>query len=213
MVLVVALLLSILAPPGAARRYFRDLAENNRSSTVPLAAPRGALLDRNGRILVENRASFNVMLTPEHAEDSTAHRAPGPALAWARPRSANGWRGARRSGPWWSKADASLADVAAIEARRLELPEARVDVVPLRSYPLAAAAAHTLGRVGEVTDRSSSSPSSRACAPGDLVGQAGVELQYNREPDGPGRPRRVIVNSRGVEVAEAEREPPGTARA
>ena len=50
-------------------RYFKDLAENNRSRLVTLAAPRGALLDRNGRLLVENRPSFDLIMTPEHAED------------------------------------------------------------------------------------------------------------------------------------------------
>ena len=57
-------------------RYFKTLAENNRSRTVSLAAPRGALLDRGGRILVENRPSFDVVLTPEHAEslDGTVAR-------------------------------------------------------------------------------------------------------------------------------------------
>ena len=71
---------------------------------------------------------------------------------------------ARRGAPFRPvvvKADASLADVAALEARRLELPEASVEVVPLRSYPLAAAAAHALGRVGEVTDRQLQSPGVR----------------------------------------------------
>ena len=51
------------------------------------------------------------------------------------------------------KTDATLADVAALEARRVELPEVSVEVVPLRSYPLASAAAHALGRVGEITER------------------------------------------------------------
>jgi len=50
-------------------RHFRDLAENNRSRLVRLAAPRGTLLDREGRLLVGNRPSFNLVLTPEHAED------------------------------------------------------------------------------------------------------------------------------------------------
>ena len=50
-------------------RHFRDLAENNRSRLVRLAAPRGTLVDREGRLLVGNRPSFNLVLTPEHAED------------------------------------------------------------------------------------------------------------------------------------------------
>ncbi len=190
-------------------RYYRDLAENNRIRTIPLAAPRGPLLDRNGRVLVENRASFNVILQPEHLQDtdaSIARLARTLSIGEAQIRE----RLARRAPfrPVVVKADASIADVAAIEARRLELPEARVDAIPLRSYPLASAAAHALGRVGEVTDKQLQTAEFAELLPGDLVGQAGVELQHNRSLMGRDGRRRVIVNSRGVEVAESERVPP-----
>jgi penicillin-binding protein 2 len=106
------------------------------------------------------------------------------------------------------KTDASLADVAALEARRLELPEASVEVVPLRSYPLASAAAHALGRVGEITERQLQLAAYEGIAAGALVGQAGLESRYNRQLMGQDGFRRVIVNSRGLEVTEAERQAP-----
>lgn len=209
-VLCLALLLSYFWYLQVLRgRYYRELAENNRIRTIPVAAPRGPLLDRHGRILVENRPSFNVVLQPEHLQDADATvmrlaAALGVGEAQIRERLAR--RVPLR--PVVVKADASLGDVAAIEARRLELPEARVDVIPLRSYPLAAAAAHALGRVGEVTERQLQTAEFAELSPGDLVGQAGVELQHNRSLMGRDGRRRVIVNSRGVEVAEAERDPP-----
>jgi len=49
-------------------RHFQDLAESNRSRLVRLAAPRGALLDRTGKVLVENRPAFTVLLNTEHLE-------------------------------------------------------------------------------------------------------------------------------------------------
>ncbi len=190
-------------------RYYRELAENNRIRTVPLAAPRGPLLDRNGRVLVENRASFNIVLHPDQLEDEDGvvtrlSAVLGIGEAQIRERLAR--RVSFR--PVTVKTDASLSDVAAIEARRLELPEAAVEVIPLRSYPLAAAAAHALGRVGEVTERQLTNPEFAGLAPGALIGQAGVEYQYNRQLMGQDGRRRVVVNSRGVEVAEAERQSP-----
>ena len=50
-------------------RYFRELSENNRIRAIPIPAPRGPLFDRNGRILAENRSSFNVVLTTERRDD------------------------------------------------------------------------------------------------------------------------------------------------
>jgi penicillin-binding protein 2 len=106
------------------------------------------------------------------------------------------------------RSDADIGEVAALEARRLELPEVSIEVVPLRFYPLAAAAAHALGRVGEINERQLDSPTFEGLAAGALVGQAGVEAQYNRALMGRDGYRRVVVNSRGLEVTEAHREPP-----
>jgi penicillin-binding protein 2 len=190
-------------------RHFNELSENNRSRVVTLAAPRGALLDRDGHVLVGNRPSFNVVLTPEHADNLDrviARLSATLGLGEATIRE----RLARRQlyRPVVVKTDATLADVAVLEARKLELPEVSIDVVPLRSYPLAAAAAHALGRVGEITERQLEQPELRDLAPGSLVGQAGIEARYNRRLMGKDGFRRVIVNSRGLEVSEAERQPP-----
>jgi penicillin-binding protein 2 len=190
-------------------RHFRDLAENNRSRLVTLAAPRGALLDRSGHVLVGNRPSFNVVLNPEHTDDIdrlVVRLAGALGMGEATIRE----RLARRQPyrPVVVKTDATLADVAALEARRRELPEVSVEVVPLRSYPLASAAAHALGRVGEITERQLQLDEFRGLAPGSLVGQAGLESRYNKELMGRDGYRRVIVNSRGLEVAEADRQAP-----
>jgi penicillin-binding protein 2 len=192
------------------QRYYRTLAENNRIRVVPIAAPRGPLLDRRGRPLVENRPSFNVVLAPEQSQDlddtvERLARVLGVGEAAIRERLA------RRSAPFHAvvvKADVSLEEVALLEARRFELPEASVQVVPVRSYPLAAAAAHALGRVGEVTEPQLRSPEFLDLKPGSLVGQAGIESQYNRALMGQDGYRRVIVNSRGLETDEAERRRP-----
>jgi len=190
-------------------RHFRDLAENNRSRVVRLAAPRGTLLDREGRLLVGNRPSFNVVLTPEHAEDLD-HVVSGIAHTLGTGEAAIRERLAKRVTyrPVVVRADATVSEVAAIEARRLELPEVRVEVVPLRYYPLASAAAHALGRVGEITERQLESPEFEGLQAGALVGQAGVEARYNTALMGLDGYRRVIVNSRGLEVTEAQRRPP-----
>ena len=190
-------------------RHFRDQAENNRSRLVTLAAPRGALVDRKGQVLVGNRPSFNVVLVPEHALhlDRVVSRL---AAALGIGEAAIRERLARRQPyrPVVVKTDATLADVAVLEARRRELPEVSVEPVPLRSYPLASAAAHALGRVGEITERQLQLAEFKGLLPGALVGQAGIESRYNRELMGKDGFRRVIVNSRGLEVAEAAHASP-----
>ena len=191
-------------------REFRERAENNRTRLLPLAAPRGPLLDREGRLLVENQASFSVALTPEHSEDlDRSVRLLARLLRMSEGQIRE--RLARRSGPYRPvivKSGISLAEVAALEARKLELPEVDVEIVPRRAYPLASAAAHSLGRVGEVSEIQLQQPAFAHLQPGDLVGQAGLEAQYNQRLMGRDGFRKVVVNSRGVEVAEAERQEP-----
>jgi len=191
-------------------KYYRNLAENNRLRPVPIPAPRGLLFDRNGRVLVDNRPSFNVVLTTEQTDN----------LDWSIKRLSEMLQIApaaireklSQKGPQFRavvvKADATDQDVATIEARRLEQPEASVDPVPLRAYPLGQGAAHVLGRVGEITERQLESEAYSGIEPGSTVGQAGVEAEHNRLLMGQDGLRRVVVNSRGVEVAEAERQPP-----
>ena len=192
-VLVAALVVQFWNLQVIRARHFRGLAENNRSRLVTLAAPRGALLDREGQVLVGNRPSFNVVLVPELADNLdrlvarlSATLDVGEATIRERLVRRQPYR------PVVVKTDATLADVAALEARRLELPEVSVEVVPLRSYPLASAAAHALGRVGEITERQLQLAEYKDLAPGSLVGQAGIESEYNRDGDGQGRlpPRR-----------------------
>ena len=191
-------------------KYFRELAENNRIRSVPIPAPRGPIFDRNGRVLVENRSSFNVVLTAEPHTNLDAELVRVGRLIEVDEEQVR--ERIEGQGPRFKslvlKADASEQDVAVVEARRLEEPEVGVEVVPLRAYPLTREAAHVLGRVGEVTDRQLAASGFGGIEPGTVVGQAGMELQYNRALMGKDGVRRVIVNSRGVEVSEAPSEPP-----
>jgi penicillin-binding protein 2 len=191
-------------------RYFRDRAENNRRRDVSIAAPRGVLLDRNGHVLVDNRPSFNVVVNPESAGDldrSVVRLSHLLHIGEGRIRELM----VRRGAPFRQvvvKTDADMGDVAAVRARHLELPETAVEPVPLRSYPLGSAAAHVLGRVGEVTERQLQSAAYEGLGAGDLVGQAGIEAQYNRWLMGTDGVRQVIVNSKGLEVGQAKLQPP-----
>ena len=187
-------------------RYYRNLAENNRRRNVPIAAPRGVLLDRNEQILVENRPSFNVVLSTERTDelDGTVGRLSQLLQLGEAPIRERLPRRGQPARDVIIKADANIDDVAAVKARRLEFPDADVQVVPLRSYPLGASAAHVLGYVGEVNDQQLQSHAYEGAEAGDVVGQSGIEQQYNRSLMGKDGLREVIVNSRGAEVGEAE---------
>ena len=48
---------------------FLEEAENNHTREIPLRAPRGAMFDRHGKVLVENREAQNISLVREQAQN------------------------------------------------------------------------------------------------------------------------------------------------
>src|SRR5262249_31353836 len=75
---------------------------------------------------------------------------------------------------------ATDAQVAAVMARRLELPQVVVQEVPVRAYPSGGLGAHMVGYVSEV-QKSQLAPEAEYAGMlvGSMVGQAGLEKAYN----------------------------------
>ncbi|MBN2370715.1 MAG: penicillin-binding protein 2 [Vicinamibacteria bacterium] len=207
LVITIGILLSVLWYIQVLRGHlFRNLAENNQRRVITIAAPRGPMVDRNGQLLVENRPAFRIVLRPEDCPDldeTIGRLSRLLQTAESRIRESVALRPAPFR-PVVIKANASNRDLAMIRARRIELPQVQVDPAPLRFYPLTAAA-HVLGRVGEITERQLHSKDFEGLSAGSLVGQMGLEATYNSQLMGKDGYRRVIVNSRGLEVQEAER--------
>ncbi len=189
---------------------FEEMAANNHQRTLALRAPRGILYDRNGQVLVENRHSFTISLVREHTKDLDRTIRLLSAVAGLDPNDVKAIVARHRNEPTYRPVvivdDASLAQVAAITARRLdfELPDIVVEEVPTRQYP--PLAAHLFGYVGEVNDAMVLSDDTLKS--GDLVGQAGIEKIYNALLMGEDGAKRVVVNSLGREIRTLDEEPP-----
>ena len=60
---------------------FREMAENNRLRKLPLPAPRGVLLDRHGKVLVENQSTLNIALVREQTSNTVPVPGAGDAVS------------------------------------------------------------------------------------------------------------------------------------
>src|SRR5665213_2424703 len=192
-------------------QQFNEMAENNHQRTLALRAPRGLVFDRDGRVMVENRHSYSISIVREHTKDLPRTirilasvlgiEESGVRTIVERHRREPTYR------PITIIQDASLAQVAAVVARRLdfELPDVVVEQVPTRRYP-DTLGAHLFGYVGEVSDAQVAENS--ALKSGDLTGQSGIERVYNSYLVGEDGARRVVVNSVGREIRTLEEEPP-----
>ena len=199
-----ALLIVFLHLQIGKHEQFLAMAENNHQRHLSLRAPRGAVLDRNGEVLVENRHSLNISLVRERVDDldgwiARLARTTGTdaaAIAGVVERH----RHDPSSRPVAVIRDASLAQVAAVAARKIELPGLVIEQVPTRHYPTATYGAHALGYVGEVTDVQLSQTHFEGLRSGAIVGQTGIEYVYNAQLMGTNGARQVIVNSLGREI-------------
>jgi penicillin-binding protein 2 len=190
---------------------FEEMAENNHQRTLALRAPRGLVLDRNGKILVANRHSYSISIVREHTKDLNRTIRLLAAVLGLDEKNVRTIVDRHRREPTYRPIvvvqDATLAQVSAVKARRLdfELPDVVVEEVPTREYP-ETMGAHLFGYVGEVSDTQVSEAD--GLKSGDIVGQSGIEKVYNAMLMGEDGAKRVVVNSVGREIRTLEEDEP-----
>jgi len=191
---------------------FEEMAENNHQRTLALRAPRGLVLDRDGKVLVENRQSYSISIVREHTKDLNRTIRLLAAVLGIDEAGVRTIVDRHRREPTYRPItivqDATLAQVSAVRARRLdfELPDVVVEQVPTRRYP-ETMGAHLFGYVGEVNDAQVAGGEG-GLKSGDIVGQSGIEKVYNAMLMGQDGAKRVVVNSVGREIRTLEEDQP-----
>ncbi len=183
---------------------YKRLSENNRIRLVIAAPPRGRIFDREGRLLVGNRPSFNLTLIPEDVRDWKGLK---ERLSLLIPGGVefDGLKRDRRLPfePLLLKRDMEWEEVARIEVNRFDLPGVSIDVESMRYYPYGKSLAHVLGYMGEIDRERLQRTRFGDYRVGDMVGKRGIERLweeslrgirggYQVEVDALGRTKRVL---------------------
>jgi len=181
---------------------YSSMAERNRVRYIPVIAPRGRMLDRDGRVLVDNRPSFSVLLLRDDLAQVEKHLAGisdglGIPVDDLRDQLTN-TKNLPKFQPIIIKPDASQADIAFIESHRSDIPVLEMISVSRRRYLPGGFLAHAAGYVGEVSEQQIEASNGKL-RPGDFAGKTGLERQYNDLLQGTDGMRRVVVNSIGQE--------------
>jgi penicillin-binding protein 2 len=180
--------------------HFADLAERNWIRSIPIIAPRGAMLDREGRVLVDSYPSFSILLlrdSPKLLDASFSQIESGLGISKEDiQQQLEAAKNEPRFLPIIIKPVASQADIAFVEAHRADLPMLDLMMVQRRRYSHNKMLANTIGYVGEVSPEELEESNGRY-RPGDIVGKAGLEKEYNDQLEGTDGMRRVVVNSIG----------------
>lgn len=188
---------------------YGQMAERNRVRSIPIIAPRGRMLDRDGRVLVDNYPSFSVLLL---RDDMNAVEKNLPAIAEGLEipvedlrEQLNNTKALPKFQPIVIKPEATKADVAFIESHRADIPLLEMLMVHRRRYMPGGFMAHASGYVGEVSEQQIEASNGKL-RPGDFAGKSGLERQYNDLLVGTDGMRRVIVNSVGKEMGRLSQQ-------
>lgn len=184
---------------------FRNRSEGNRLRAVPLAAPRGLILDRNGLIIAENVPGYAVRLL---SDTEAGLRVALAAMGEFVPLDSAAVEGAVRR---WASApyepvrvlgNATFETVALLEEHRYLLPGLVIQSEPRRHYPAGAAVGHVAGYLNEINREELAAGRFEGARLGSLVGRGGLEQQYDAILRGTEGVRYVEVNARGRLVRE-----------
>ncbi len=183
---------------------YRVSAERNSVRTHRVMAPRGMILDRNGRILVDSRPSFDVLLVPHETADLplTLRRVAG--LIEAEPEALQAAlgrpRGRERFVAQPIAHDLSWPHLARVESRLWALDGVLTQATPVRFYPNGSSLAHVLGWLGEIDREQLGRREFQGYRQGDVIGREGVERLLDRELRGRAGGRNVLVDAHGREL-------------
>jgi penicillin-binding protein 2 len=193
-------------------------AKNNRTREFRVSAPRGEVLDRNGKILVSNRTSLALQVNLEKLPaDRRSRRAELAKLAELTHstlphllETIGEQKKLAAGAPVTLRRDVGHYLVFYLQENQDRFPGVTVQRVFVRRYPHGTLAAHILGNVGEVNEEQLKEARYRKLEPGDEIGQDGVEYTYDRFLRGRAGINRFQVDALGQPTRNGQllSEPP-----
>jgi penicillin-binding protein 2 len=180
--------------------YYSEAAERNRIKSTPMLAPRGKILDRDGRAIVDNKPSYSLLLNRDLIKWEHLP-AIADALGLDYADLSNDIRRMKSQPQIIIKDELSRDEIAWIESHRdgSSYPEMQLIRSWRRQYPQDGFAAHTVGYVGEISENELNTPQFIDYHPGDIIGKDGLEKQYDKELRGVDGQQRVLVDNMGRE--------------
>jgi penicillin-binding protein 2 len=185
-------------------------SDDNRLNEVPLPAPRGMILDRHGQVIAENIPGYTVsMLSPK----ADSLRAALQRLSSVLPLTDSQVEvvvkrfKAAPARPAVILTDATFEQVSMLEEERSRFPSLVIQAAPKRHYPDRQAVAAIVGYTGEINEAELATETYKDYKPGQQIGRAGLERQYEAIIHGRDGSRFVEVDARGRVVRQAGARP------
>jgi penicillin-binding protein 2 len=180
-------------------QHDQHLAQSNSNQvrSIPLAAPRGFMYDRNGQIIAENLPAYSVSLLPTSDRDlhgDMARIRPILGLDDGTVAELERQYALAPGQPILLDDDLDYRTLSLLEETRSDIPGLLLQPKPRRVYPHGRATAHLTGYVAQINETELEERESLGYAAGDILGKTGLENMY--EPD--------LRGSKGAEFVEVD---------
>lgn len=181
-----------------AAAYYQKASLNNSVRIVPIRAPRGAIIDRYGETIVQNRPSYTVYLVPYEVPDINEASTKlanmlGMDGQYLREIISASWKG--KFQPIRLKRDVDFRTISVLEEHSLDIPGIVFQIEPTRLYPDSGYGSHLYGYVGEVSEDEINK--NGKYSKGEIIGKKGLERYYNDQLKGRDGVLYLEVTARG----------------
>lgn len=180
--------------------HYRQMSDNNRLRKLSLEAPRGLIVDRDGRHLVENVPSYSLLIDASLSRDIEASLAfAGGILGRTNEEMTELFRDIPRSRYQQVElaSNLDLAQVSQFAVQQLEHPEFETVARQRRLYRYGHHTAHLLGYLGRVSQADLDTGLYRR---DDMRGKEGIEVLFENHLRGTRGEQLVVVDNRGRRV-------------
>ena len=212
---VFGILLRLIQVQIAQGEMYQTAAQANQVRLIQVAAPRGLIYDRTGKVMVRSRPSFVVGLIPSEVTDVNGELKTlartldvSEATLWKRLFHHRGVNYENFDqvqvyepyGPVVLDEYLPVKTVARLSEVLPDLPGVDLEVQPIRDYPYKGDGAHLFGYVGQITEEEYNERKHEGYSPNDVVGKDGLEAVYDKYLRGEPGGQRVVVDATGSVV-------------
>jgi len=180
--------------------FYDQQAQANSIKSIPILAPRGKILDRDGRVIVDNRSSFSLILARESLKmEHLRAIAQGLDLDYSDLLlKVERFQTEPKYVPIKIKDELTPSDLAFVDSHADFFPEMVKIEAQQRLYPQNGMLAHVIGYTGEISEAELDAPEFAKYDRGSIIGKFGIERQYNDWLTGVDGQRQVVVDNRGT---------------
>ncbi|MEO8210747.1 MAG: penicillin-binding protein 2 [bacterium] len=179
-------------------------SDRNSVKTITITPPRGLMYDRNGKVLVDNKASYTVTITPSQFDKNNLIEVAN--LLEIPPDNLQGnlksFKGTNKFNPAKIKRDVDFKVISHIAENRDRLIGVDYQTEAIRYYPNNFRGSHAFGYTSEISEKALNKQIGDYYKQGDVVGSSGIEANYENYLRGVKGYKFITVDVKGREIGD-----------